>query len=120
MRYVSWGIGVALTLGATAAKAGQPVDRDNVDAVDEGLDAASMGGEEQIGEVGEAATSAGTACRVGCATSYAALCIRVRNICAIGTVVTLGETAIPCATAVAAVCLTSTAVAVICADRCPP
>ncbi len=75
---------------------------------------------EPIGEVSQAATPAGTACRVGCATSYAALCIRVRNICAIGSVVTLGEAVIPCATAVAVTCLSATAVAVICADRCPP
>ncbi len=105
MRIVTWGIGAALMAGASTAHA---------DAPD------TVPGEERIGEVAEAATQAGTACRVACATSYTALCLRVQYLCAGASVFTFGGATIPCAAGMAAVCLTSVAVAVICNDRCPP
>ncbi len=103
MRITAW-IGVAVALGASTARgAGGAVST-----------------EEPIGEVAEAATTAGTACRVGCVGSYTALCLRVREICAVGSVVTLGSAVIPCAKAVLVTCLTTAMLAVICNDRCPP
>lgn len=75
---------------------------------------------ERTGEARAAATSAGEACRVYCATSYAAACLYVQRVCVGADVVTLGGAAIPCATATAAVCLSSVALATLCADRCPP
>jgi hypothetical protein len=87
---------------------------------EESESAPSEAGElERTGEAVQAST-AETACRAACATSYAALCVRVQQICAGSTVVTVGGIAIPCATGVATTCLTSTALAVVCADRCPP
>jgi len=76
--------------------------------------------EEPVGEVAEAVTTAGTACRASCVASYTALCLRVQDICTTATVITLGSAVIPCATATAVTCLTSAVVAVICTDRCPP
>jgi hypothetical protein len=75
--------------------------------------------EEQVDEVEQASTQ-GTACRMACVGSYTALCLRVRDICAVGTVVTLGSTVIPCAKAVLVTCLTTSMLAVVCNDRCPP
>lgn len=114
MRLITWGIGGALALGTTLAHAGQNTEREA------DHDSIAANDEEPIGEVSQAATPAGTACRVTCATSYAAVCLQVQRICAVSTVVTIGSTAVPCATAIAVTCLTATAVAVVCADRCPP
>jgi hypothetical protein len=76
---------------------------------------------EQIGEAQEGAgTAAGDACRVYCATSYAATCMAVQRACVGVDVVTLGGASIPCATATAAVCLSSVALATLCAGRCQP
>ena len=58
--------------------------------------------------------------RLDGATSYTALCLRVQYLCAGASVFTFGGATIPCAAGMAAVCLTSVAVAVICNDRCPP
>jgi hypothetical protein len=117
MQISTWGIGVALALGVTTAHAAQRVEREAGDAVNDSATAIDV---EPIGEVAEAASTRGTACRASCAVSYAALCLRVQQLCAGATVITVGSAAVPCVTAIATACLTSAAVAVICADRCPP
>lgn len=75
---------------------------------------------ERIGDAAQAGTAAGDACRSACAVSYAALCLRVTQICATAEVVTIGGVTLPCATAVTAVCLSSVAIASLCRDRRPP
>jgi hypothetical protein len=74
---------------------------------------------EDIGEVAQAATAAGEACRAACATSYAAACYRVTALCAGAEVVTIGGATVACATAIPAVCLSSVALASICNGQCP-
>jgi len=75
---------------------------------------------ERIGEAALAGTAAGDACRAACAVSYAALCLRVTQICAAAEFVTLGGVTLPCATAVTTVCLSTVAIGSLCRDRCPP
>jgi hypothetical protein len=101
----------ALIMGAMGEKT--VASQDAVDVAE-----ALMG--EQIGEARQAGTAEGEACRVYCATSYAAACLYVQHVCAGATVVTLGGAAVPCATATAAVCLSSVALGTLCAGRCPP
>jgi hypothetical protein len=74
---------------------------------------------EQIGEA-QQATAAGNACVAACAVSYAALCHRVRVICAVAEVVTVGEATIPCATALGVACIGGAGLGAICARQCPP
>ena len=118
MRIVTWGIGAALMAGMSTAQAASTGARE---VCVEGLpDGDAVCDEELVGEVAQAATQAGTACRVACATSYTALCLRVQYLCAGVSVFTFGGATIPCASGMAAVCLTAVAVGVICNDRCPP
>lgn len=74
---------------------------------------------EQIGEARQA-TAAGNACVMGCVASYAALCHRIRMICAVAEVVTLGSATVPCGTALAVTCVGGVAAGAICARSCPP
>lgn len=75
---------------------------------------------ESIGEAPEAATTTGEACRAYCATSYAAVCLRITTLCAGAEVITIGTSSIPCVTAISGVCLSSVALASLCNGRCPP
>lgn len=68
----------------------------------------------------ETGSPAGEACRVACATSYALLCHRVTTLCAAATVVSVGGSTVPCATAVLAACPGGVALATLCAGQCPP
>ena len=76
-------------------------------------------GMEQIGEV-QQATAQGDACVFACAVSYAALCQRVRTLCAVATVVTIGRAIVPCSAAIGVVCVGGAGLIAICARRCPP
>jgi hypothetical protein len=116
MRIITWGIGGALALGATTALAAPTTGREGEVAID----GAAVSGEEPIGEVAEAATTAGTACRSACVASYAAACMRVQYLCTGATVFTFGGATIPCASGMAAVCLSSVVLAQVCSDQCPP
>jgi hypothetical protein len=74
---------------------------------------------ERIGEAQEAGTTRGEACRAACQVSYAAACLRVTVLCTGATVITIGGASVPCATAIAAVCLSSAALASVCVGQCP-
>lgn len=75
---------------------------------------------EQIGEAQEASTAAGNACVAACVASYAMLCHRVRTICAVAEVVTVGSATVPCATALVVSCVGGVALGAVCARQCPP
>jgi hypothetical protein len=76
-----------LLVGACVAEAEDPESPDSAEMAE--ARALIMG--ERIGEAQEAAgTAAGEACRVYCATSYAAACLYVQHVCEGATVVTLG------------------------------
>ena len=79
MKIATWGLGVAVALGAVTAHAGQTIAREAEHDAD--IDGAAKD-EEPIGEVSLAATPAGSACRVTCATGYAAACLQVQRVCA--------------------------------------
>lgn len=74
---------------------------------------------EHIAEAWQAST-AGTACVATCAASYALLCHRVRTICAVAEVATIGEATVPCATALLVACVSGAGLGAICARQCPP
>jgi hypothetical protein len=125
MRIITWGLGSTLVLGAASVNAQPTTDGDDGDASQLGEEARSEEAqseeqEEQIGEVVEAATARGTACRSACVGSYTAACLRISYLCTGATVFTLGSTTVPCATGLAAVCFSAAVLAQICSDRCPP
>jgi hypothetical protein len=105
--------GVGVTVGACVASPEPPR------VVLDEQEARSLIMRERIGDAPEASTS-GSACRAYCATSYATACWRVTQLCAGAEVVTVGASTIPCGTAIAAVCLSSAALASLCSDSCPP
>lgn len=65
-------------------------------------------------------STAGAACAANCAAGYAALCYTVTRVCGAAATVTIGGTAVPCATAVAAACIGGAAVGALCSRGCPP
>jgi hypothetical protein len=78
---------------------------------------------EAIGErIGETAqpSATGDACRAYCGASYFALCYRITTLCTGVTVITIGGTTVQCAAAVAATCLSASALNNVCSGRCPP
>ncbi len=77
-------------------------------------------GAELAQERSREASIDGDACRAYCATSYAALCWRVTELCAAATVITLGGATVTCAVARASACVGGVGLATICQGRCPP
>ena len=75
---------------------------------------------ERLEEARAAGSARGEACRASCAVSYAAASLAVQHACLGAEVITIGGATIPCATAIAAVCLSSAALASVCAGTCPP
>jgi hypothetical protein len=118
MKSTTWVTGLAVALGAATAHADPTAEREG-DAA-RPIEGDAVLDEEQIGEVAEAATAAGTACRSACVGGYAAACLRIQYLCTGATVFTLGGATVPCATGMAAVCLSSIVLGQICSDRCPP
>lgn len=100
----------------TAEPTGEAVEEADVSCID--LDDC-LRMSERIGEAREAST-AGDACVASCVASYALLCHRVRTICAVAAVVTIGSATVPCTTALVLGCVGGAALGAICARRCPP
>ena len=109
----------ALVVGALVVLMGSTPAGAEEDRADNETGVELADGAEDIGEASDAVTPGGTACRAACATAYAAACLRIQQLCLASTVVTIGGSTTPCATATAVTCLTSVALASVCNDQCP-